>query len=50
MMKFNNFCKLLAAIAVATTLELFSLAKPAAATERMFEKLLEVKFMPIASP
>jgi hypothetical protein len=36
MMKFNNLCKLLAVMAVATTLELFSLAKPAAATEVNF--------------
>ena len=36
MMKFNNLCKLLAVMAVATTLELFSLAKPADATEVNF--------------
>ena len=36
MMKLNNLCKLLAVMAVATTLELFSLAKPAAATEVNF--------------
>ena len=36
MMKLNNLCKLLAVVAVATTLELFSLAKPADATEVNF--------------